>query len=71
MPDPPVLDDRSFTRTIGGRHFSLYYNGSLLHMVVLREGQSSYWIVNTLRNTLSNKTMLAVAKGLKPLAAGQ
>ena len=37
-------------------------------MVVLRHGGASYWVVNTLSNKLSNETMLAIAKGLKPLA---
>ena len=30
-----------------------------------------YWVVNTLLDSLSNETMLAIAKGLKPLTAGQ
>ena len=30
-------------------------------------GKSSYWVVNTLLDSLSNETMLAIAKGLKPL----
>jgi len=71
MPDPPVLDDRSFSRTIKGRRYALYYNGSQLHMVVLRLGQSSYWVVNSPLNALSNKTMLAVAEGLRPLGAAK
>ncbi len=71
MPDPPLLDDRSFARTIKGHHYSLYYNGSQLHMVVLRAGQSSYWVVNSLLNSLSNKTMLAIAVGLRPFAAAK
>ncbi len=41
--------------------------GPKLHMVVLRQGGASYWVVNTLLDTLSNETMLAIAKGLKPL----
>ena len=36
-------------------------------MVVLRQGGASYWVVNTLLDELSNETMLAIAKGLKPL----
>jgi hypothetical protein len=37
-------------------------------MVVLREGGATYWVVNTLLDELSNETMLAIAKGLKPLS---
>ena len=36
-------------------------------MVVLRDGDRSYWVVNTLNDDLSNETMLAIARGLKPL----
>jgi hypothetical protein len=67
MPNPPILADRSFHRAIKGRVFSLYYTGSHLHMVVLRVHDKSYWVVNTLLDSLSNETMLAIAKGLKPL----
>ena len=67
MPNPPILADRSFHRAIGGRVFSLYYTGSNLHMVVLRVDDKSYWVVNTLLDSLSNETMLAIATGLKPL----
>jgi LCP family protein required for cell wall assembly len=65
--DAPVLADRSFQHDLGGREFSLYYTGAHLHMVVLRSGNTSYWVVNTLLDSLSNETMLAIAKGLKPL----
>ena len=68
-PDAPVLADRSFQHDLGGREFQLYYSGPHLHMVVLRSGDTSYWVVNTLLDSLSNETMLAIAKGLKPLPA--
>ena len=32
---------------------------------------ASYWVVNTLLDSLSNETMLAIAKGLKPLTTGK
>ncbi len=67
--DAPVLEGRNFTRTLGGRRFELYYNGPRLHMVVLRANSASYWVVNTLLDRLSNETMIAIAKGLRPLAA--
>jgi LCP family protein required for cell wall assembly len=65
----PALADRSFHRILGGRAFDLYYSGTHLHMVVLRQGGSTYWVVNTLLDSLSNETMLAIAKGLKPLTS--
>ena len=67
--DAPVLADKSLTRRIGGRSYDLYYNGPKLHMVVLHTPKASYWVVNTLLDRLSNETMLAIAKGLKPLGS--
>jgi hypothetical protein len=65
--DAPALADRSLTRRIKGRIYDLYYDGPKLHMVVLRTPHGSYWVINTLLDRLSNETMLAIAKGLKPL----
>jgi LCP family protein required for cell wall assembly len=66
--DPPVLGGRNFVRKIGGRTYELYYNGPKLHMVVLKTDGASYWVVNTLLDRLSNETMIAIAKSLRPLA---
>jgi LCP family protein required for cell wall assembly len=65
--DAPVLSDRSHTRRIKGRVYDLYYNGPRLHMVVLNRPKARFWVINTLLDKLSNETMLAIAKGLKPL----
>jgi LCP family protein required for cell wall assembly len=65
--DAPVLGSKNVTRRLGGRDFDLYYDGAHLHMVVLRTEEASYWVVNTLRDSLSNETMLSIARGLRPL----
>ena len=67
----PALSDKSFRHDLGGREFDLYYSGSHLHMVVLHAHGATYWVVNTLLDDLSNETMLAIAKGLKPLTPGK
>jgi LCP family protein required for cell wall assembly len=67
--DAPALADRSHTRRIGGRVYDLYYDGPKLHMVVLKTPQAQYWVINTLLDRMSNETMLAIAKGLRPLAS--
>jgi hypothetical protein len=66
--DAAVLGSRNFVRNIGGRRYELFYNGPRLHMVVLRQGGASYWVVNTLLDRLPNETMLAIAKGLRPVS---
>jgi LCP family protein required for cell wall assembly len=65
--EAPVLADASFLQRIRGREYSLYYSGPHLHMVVLRENGSTYWVVNTILDSLSNETMLAIARSLRPL----
>jgi hypothetical protein len=67
--DAPALNGRNFVRRIKGRRYELFYSGPRLHMVALRTPQGTYWVVNTLLDRLSNETMLAIAKGLKPVGA--
>jgi LCP family protein required for cell wall assembly len=67
--DAPVVRHPTGKITLkDGRRLDLYTAGAKIHMVVLRQGGTSYWVVNTLRDELSNETMLAIAKGLQPLA---
>jgi len=65
--DAPALEDKNFSAVIKGRQYDLYYSGPHLHMVVLRAGGATYWVVNTILDDLSNETMLAIAKGLRPM----
>jgi LCP family protein required for cell wall assembly len=66
--DAPILRDPDATETLsGGRVLELHYNGTRLHMAVVRANGATYWVVNTLLDKLSNDTMLAIAKGLRPL----
>jgi LCP family protein required for cell wall assembly len=67
--DAPILQSPSVRQRIGGRLFELHYSGSKLHMVVVRDRGATYWVVNTLLDKLSNDTMLAIAKGLRPLGS--
>ena len=66
--DAPVLADPNEVLKLKGRRYELHYDGPHLHMVVLRHRGSTYWVVNTLLNRLSNETMLAIARGLTPLS---
>jgi LCP family protein required for cell wall assembly len=65
--EAPVLGGKNVSRRLGSRDYDLYYDGAKLHMVVLKTDEASYWVVNTLRDSLSNETMLGIARGLRPL----
>jgi LCP family protein required for cell wall assembly len=69
--DAPVLAGANVERKIAGRTYRLYFDGSRLYMVAFEENGAAYWVSNTLLHELSNETMLAIAKGLKPLSAVQ
>jgi LCP family protein required for cell wall assembly len=49
-----------------GRHFDLFTTSGNIHLIAFRRGGATYWVYNTLRDELSNETMLAIARGLQP-----
>src|SRR3954454_7209722 len=65
--DAPILNGANKSVPIGGRHYQLYFVGGKLHMIALRSGGATYWVANTLLDSLSNENMIAIAKGLRPV----
>ncbi len=61
---PPILDNPSETRRVGGRTFQLFYDGDRLRLVAWRTPKAVYWVSNTLLQTLTDKQMLGLAGGL-------
>jgi len=59
---PPILDNPSERRTVGGRRYELFYNGQHLRLVSWRSERAVYWVANTLQQTLSNAQMLGLAR---------
>ena len=60
--DPPILEDPSEVRRLGGRRFELHYDGDRLRLVAWRTREGAYWISNTLLQSLSERQMLAIAR---------
>jgi hypothetical protein len=65
--DPPILAGQHETRKIGGRSYDLYADGGHIRLVVWRTPAAVYWLNNTLRDSLSNQQMLAVAASARPV----
>jgi LCP family protein required for cell wall assembly len=68
----PVLDSPAETRLVTGadhrqRRWQLYYNGGNLHRIAVINGASVVWITNSLTDDLTNKTMVAIARSLRPV----
>jgi LCP family protein required for cell wall assembly len=65
--EPPILDDPSETKSIGGRDYKLYYDGDRLRVVAWQTDQGSFWVSNSLIETVSNEDMLKIAEGFQLL----
>jgi LCP family protein required for cell wall assembly len=65
--DPPILNDPDDERTIGDRDYKLFYDGDRLRIIAWQTDQGSFWLSNTLAETLSNAEMLQIARTFKQL----
>lgn len=59
--DPPILADPSATIRRGGRSLDVYTAGGRIHQIAWRAGSTRIWLTNTLRGTLTNAQMIALA----------
>jgi hypothetical protein len=66
--DPPILDNPSETRTIGGRDYDLFFDGDRLRMIAWRTDEAAYWLSNTLIQTLEEDEMIAIADSMAEVA---
>ena len=63
--DPPILDSPTEKRTVGGRQYELHFAGDRLRLVAWRTPKASYWVSNTLLQTLTKKQMMAIARSTR------
>jgi LCP family protein required for cell wall assembly len=63
--DPPILDSPTEKRTVGGRQYELHFAGDRLRLVAWRTSKASYWVSNTLLQTLTKKQMMAIARSTR------
>ncbi|MGH2989310.1 MAG: LCP family protein [Solirubrobacterales bacterium] len=66
--DPPILENPSETREIGGREYDLFYDGDRLRMIAWRTNDAAYWLNNTLLQTLEDDEMIAIADSMDEVA---
>jgi len=65
--DAPLLQTPNATRTLDGRKYLFFFNGSHIQTIAFIQGGVAYWVQNSLLDDLSNPEMLAVARSLKPV----
>lgn len=66
---PPLLDSPTTTYKRGGRTFELFGDGDRLRLVAWHTPRGTYWVSNTLSQTLTNKQMMAIARSLTRLGS--
>jgi LCP family protein required for cell wall assembly len=64
---PPILANPTGQFLFHGQKFLIYSTGGAVQMVAIRTPKAVYWVSNTILNQLSNSTMIAIAKSLKPV----
>ena len=63
--DPPILEDPTETKTVSGREYSIYTDGGRIKLVAWHHGESTYWISNSLQQSLSNAQMMGIAESCR------
>ncbi|MGZ8665705.1 MAG: LCP family protein [Solirubrobacterales bacterium] len=63
--DPPILSGPSVTKTIAGREYEIFLDGDRVRLVAWHAGESTYWVANSLLQTLSNDQMVGIARSAK------
>jgi LCP family protein required for cell wall assembly len=61
---PPILDNPSERRKLGGRTYEVFYDGRRVRLIAWRTPDAVYWISNTLLQTLSKQQMFALARSV-------
>ncbi len=62
--NPPILNRPTESRTVNGKQLELYANGGRVSLVAWHTPQASYWVSNTLNDSIGNRQMVAIAASL-------
>jgi len=65
--DPPILSNPSESRTMSGRDYDIFLDGDRIRLISWHQGDNSYWVGNSLLQTLSNDQMLGIARSMGKL----
>ncbi|MBS1880523.1 MAG: LCP family protein [Actinobacteria bacterium] len=63
--DPPILSDPSETKKINGREYLIYVESGKVTMVAWHHGENTYWVSNSLQDSLTNDQMIGIARSAK------
>ncbi len=60
--DPPILENPTETKTVDGREYLIYTDSGQIKLVAWHRGESTYWISNSLQQSLTNEQMMGIAE---------
>jgi polyisoprenyl-teichoic acid--peptidoglycan teichoic acid transferase len=60
--DPPILDNPTETKSVNGREYLIYTDSGQIKMVAWHRGENTYWISNSLQQSLTNDQMMGIAE---------
>jgi LCP family protein required for cell wall assembly len=60
--DPPILESPTETKTVNGREYSIYTDSGKIKIVAWHRGENTYWISNSLQQSLTNEQMMGIAE---------
>jgi LCP family protein required for cell wall assembly len=60
--DPPILEGPTETQTVNGREYLIYTDSGKVKIVAWHRGENTYWISNSLQQSLTNEQMMGVAE---------
>jgi LCP family protein required for cell wall assembly len=63
--DPPIVASPSETKKIHGREYDIYAESGKVTMVAWHRGENTYWISNSLQDSLTNDQMIGIARSAK------
>jgi hypothetical protein len=64
--DAPLFAKPTAQFNSKGRHYEEFTNSGKIQRIAVFKGHSVFWVQNTILNSLSNATMIAIAKSLQP-----
>ncbi|MGZ5316771.1 MAG: hypothetical protein ACXWFE_13055, partial [Solirubrobacterales bacterium] len=65
--NPPLLKNPSEEKQMGDRTYKLFYDGDRLRLVAWQTEEGTFWVSNTLIQSLSDREMIEIAEGMKEL----
>jgi LCP family protein required for cell wall assembly len=66
--DPPIIKSPTEVRTVRGRKLMIFNDGQRIRLVAWQTKDATYWVSNTLLQSISKRDMLAIARAAKPLS---